>query len=34
VRQLPPSSSYSSIVPDKIMIHEGEYEDEYEKKRR
>jgi hypothetical protein len=32
-RQLPPSSSYSSssLVPYKILIHEDEHEDEYEK---
>ncbi len=32
-RQLVPSSSssYSSLVSDKILIHENEHEDEYEK---
>ncbi len=31
VRQLPPSSSYSSFVLDIILVHEDEPEDEYEK---
>jgi hypothetical protein len=31
VRQLPPSSSYSSFVLDIILVHEDEHEDEYEK---